>query len=87
MNKSWGNPIHNGLDLIRIYVNTIFINNIPKEFDFGLMEFASLQLNIESNFSELVQNKSNILFMFLHVLGKNEDIINVKNHEVIQIFI
>jgi hypothetical protein len=54
MKKSWGNPIHNGLDLIRIHVNTIFIDNIPKEFDFSLMEFASLQLNVESNFSKLV---------------------------------
>ncbi len=61
MNKSWGNPIHNGLDLIKIHVNTIFIDNMPKEFDFSLMEFASFQLNIESNFPKHVQNKSNML--------------------------
>jgi hypothetical protein len=87
MNKSWGNPIHNGLDLIRIHVNTIFIDNIHKEFDFNLMEFASLQLNVGSNFSELVQNKSNMLFMFFYLLRENEDVIDVKNHEVIQRFI
>jgi hypothetical protein len=26
-------------------------------------------------------------FMVLHVLGKNEDVVNVTNHEIIQIFV
>jgi hypothetical protein len=33
-NKSWGNPIHNGLDLMSYDVNVISKNNIPKEFHF-----------------------------------------------------
>jgi hypothetical protein len=86
MNRSWGNPIHNGLDLRRIHVNAISKNNIFEEFHFSLMEFAFLQLNIESNFFELVQNKSNISFMFLLALGKNEDVIDVTNHKFIQVF-
>jgi hypothetical protein len=86
MNRSWGNPIHNGLDLRRIHVNAISRNNILEEFHFSLMEFTFIQLSIESNFFELVQNKSNMLFMFLLVLGKNEDVVNVTNHKVIQVF-
>jgi hypothetical protein len=62
-------------------VNAIFKNNILKEFCFGLMEFIVFQLNVVFNFFELVQNKSNMLCMFLHVLGKNEDVINVTNHK------
>jgi hypothetical protein len=85
MNKSWGNPIHNGLNLRRIDVNPISRNNILEKFHFNLMEFAFLQLNVESNFFELVQNKSNMSFVFL-LLGKNEDVINIINHKVIQVF-
>jgi hypothetical protein len=79
-NKSWGNPIHNGLDLTRIHVNAISKDNIPKEFTFGLMEFTFFQLNVKSNFFKLVQNKPNMLFIFLHVLGKKEDVIDITNH-------
>jgi hypothetical protein len=42
------------------------------------MDFAFLQLNVKSNLFEIVQNKSNMPFMFLHVLQKNKDVINVK---------
>jgi hypothetical protein len=82
MNRSWGNPIHNGLNLKRIHVNAISRNNILEKFHFNLIEFAFPQLNVESNFFELDQNKSNMSFMFLFVLGKNEDVINVTNHKV-----
>jgi len=51
MNKIWGNPIHNGLDLMRIHAYIIFRNNIFKEFHFDFMEFTFLQFNIKSNFS------------------------------------
>jgi hypothetical protein len=68
-------------------VNAIFKDNILEEFCFGLMEFTFFQLNVEFNFFKLVPNKSNMLFMFLHVLGKNEDVIDVTNHKIIQIFI
>ncbi len=87
MNRSWGKPIHNGLDLMRIHANATFRNNILEEFHFSLTKFAFLQLNIESNFFKRVQNKSNMSFTFLLVLGKNEDVIDVTNHEIIQVFI
>jgi hypothetical protein len=86
MKKSWGNPIHDGLDLERIHVNAISRYNISKEFHFNLMEFAFFQLRIKSNFSKLVQNKLKMLFMFLRVLGKNGDVIDVTNHKIIQVF-
>jgi hypothetical protein len=87
MNKSYGNPIHNFLDLMRIHANAISKNNILKEFHFDAMEFAFLQLGVKSNLFELVQNKSNMSFMFLYVLEKNMDVINVTNHEIIQVFL
>ncbi len=59
---------------------------VLKEFHFSLMEFAFLELNVEFNFFELVQNKSNMLFMFLHVLGKHEDAIHVTCDKIIQVF-
>jgi hypothetical protein len=86
MKKSWGNPIHDGLDLERIHVNVISRYNISKEFHFNLMEFAFFQLRVKSNFSKLVQNKLKMLFMFLRVLGKNGDVIDVTNHKIIQVF-
>jgi hypothetical protein len=60
VNKIWGNPIYNGLDLMRIHAYIIFKNNIFKEFHFDFMEFTFLQFSIKSNFFELVQNKSNM---------------------------
>jgi hypothetical protein len=86
MKKSWGNPIHNGLDLEKIHANAIYRYNISKEFHFNLMEFAIFQLRIKSKFSKFVQNKLKMLFMFLHVLGNNGDVIDVTNHEIIQVF-
>jgi hypothetical protein len=32
MDISWGNQIHNGLNLARIDANVIFIYEVPKEF-------------------------------------------------------
>jgi hypothetical protein len=84
--KSWGNLIPNGWDLIKIHENAISKNKIFKKFHFNLMEFAFLQFNIQSNSFKLVQNKPNILFIFLLVLGKNEDVIDVTNHKFIQVF-
>jgi hypothetical protein len=71
---------------MRIHVNAIFKDNIFEEFRFGLREFTFFQLNVEFNFFELIQNKSNMLFMFLHLLGKNDDVIDVTNHKIIQVF-
>jgi hypothetical protein len=65
------------------FLKTIYL----KEFHLGVMEFAFLQLGIKSNLFELVQNKSNMSFMFFHVLEKNKDVINVTNHEIIQVFL
>ncbi len=86
MKKSWGNPIHNGLDLERIHVNAISRYNISKEFHFNLMEFSFFQLRVKCEFVKLVQHKLK-LFMFLHVLGKNGDVIDVTNHKIIKVFI
>jgi hypothetical protein len=49
-------------------------------------EFAFFQLGIKSNFLKLVQNISYISFTFLHVLGENENVVNVITNEIIQVF-
>ncbi len=49
-------------------------------------EFAFFQLGIKFNFLKLVQNISYISFTFLHVLGENENVINVTTNEIIQVF-
>jgi hypothetical protein len=84
-NKSWGNPIHNGLDLMRIHVNTISKIIYLRNSTFGLMELTFFQLNVKSNFLKLVQNKPNMLFIFLHVLGKNEDVIDITSHSIVHV--
>ncbi len=84
--KRWGNLIRNGWGLVKIHENAISRNKISKKIHFNLMKFSFLQFNIESNSFKFVKNKSNILFIFLHVLGKNEDAIDVKNNKVIQVF-
>jgi len=63
MNRSWGNPIHNGLNFARVHVYTIFQIDATEEFHFSLMKFTFFQLGIKSNFPKLVQNKSNMSFM------------------------
>jgi hypothetical protein len=82
-NRNWGGLVHNSLNLAKIHVHTISINNVIKEFHFNLMKFTFIQFGIKFNFLELVQNKSNTLFMLFKVLGANEDVINVTNHEII----
>jgi hypothetical protein len=57
MDRSWGSPIHNGLNLMIVHVYTIFRIDVAKEFHFSLMKFTFFQLGIKSNFPELVQNK------------------------------
>jgi len=82
-NRSWGSLIHISLNLVKIHVHTISINDVTKEFHFSLMKLTFLQFSIKFGFLELVQNKSNMLFMLFKVLGANEDVINVINHEII----
>jgi hypothetical protein len=57
----------------------VISRNVPKEF-------ALFQLGMKSNFLKLVQNISYISFTFLHVLGENENVINVTTNEIIQVF-
>ncbi len=64
---SWGNQIHNGLNLVRIYANVIFKDDVLKEFQFGLMKFTFFQFVVEFDFFGLVHNKSHMSFMFFHI--------------------
>jgi len=50
------------------------------------MKFSFFQLGIESNFFKLVENKTSMPFMVLHVLRYNEDVVNVTSHKIILIF-
>jgi hypothetical protein len=67
LNKSWGSPIHNGLNLTRVHVNTISKNNITQELHLRLMESIFLQFGIKTNFLELFQNKMYMALMVCHV--------------------
>jgi hypothetical protein len=51
------------------------------------MKFSFFQLGIELNFLKLVENKTSMPFMVLHVLKENEDVVNVTNHKIIPIFL
>jgi hypothetical protein len=67
MNKSWGNPINNGLNFVKIHANAISKDNITQKFHFRLMEFTFLQFGIKSDFLDLFQDKTYMVFMVLHV--------------------
>ncbi len=43
-NKSWGNPIDNGLDLMIVHVNAVSQDDVAQEFHFKLMELTFFQL-------------------------------------------
>ncbi len=83
-NRNWGNPIHNGLNLIRVQANAISKNNITKEFHLRLMEYTFFQFGIKTNFLKLLQNKTYMAFMVCHVLWKNENVIDVTDHKIIK---
>ncbi len=55
---SWGNQIHNGLNLVRIHADAIFRVDVFKNFQFGLMKFTFFQFVVEFDFFGLVHNKS-----------------------------
>ncbi len=73
LNINWGKPFHNGLNLTKVHANVISKNNITQEFHFKLME------------STPFQNKTYMALLVYHVLRKNEDIIDVIDHKIIQI--
>ncbi len=77
-NKSYGSLIHNDLHLTRFRCKNVISRHVHKEFAF-------FQLGMKSNFLKLVQNISYISFTFLHVLGENENVINVTTNEIIQV--
>ncbi len=85
-NRSWGSLIHNGLNLMKVHANAISKNNITQEFHFKFMESTFFQFGIKINFSKFFQNNMYMVFMVCHVLWENEDVINVTNHKIIQIF-
>jgi len=67
-NRSWGSPIHNGLNLMKIHANAISKNNITQEFHLKLIESTLFQFNIKTNFLKLLQKKMYMAFMVYHVL-------------------
>jgi hypothetical protein len=50
------------------------------------MKFTFFQFGVEFDFFKFVQNKKYTSFIIFHVLRKNEDMIDVTNHKIIQIF-
>ncbi len=66
-------------------MHTISKNDVVEKFHFDLMKFTFFQLGIKFDFSKLVQNNLNMSSMLFQVLGENEDVINVIDHEIIQV--
>ncbi len=86
INKSWGNLVHNVFNLAKIHAHTIFKNDVVEEFHFYLMEFTFLRFGIKWNFLLACPKQVEMVFMLCQVLGENEDVINVTNYEIIEIF-
>ncbi len=85
LNKSWSSLINNDPNFTRIHVNAIFGDDVTQKFHFRLMEFTILQFGVKSNLPKLFQNHMYMAFMVFHVLWKNEDVIDVTVHEIIQV--
>jgi hypothetical protein len=49
------------------------------------MEFTFFQFDVKSNLPKLLQNQTYMTLLVLHVVWKNEDVINVTNHKIIQV--
>ncbi len=84
-NNNQGNPIHNGLALTKVHMNAISKNNMTQEFHFRLMESTLLQFGIKTSFSKFYQNKPCMPCKVCHILWKNEDFIDVRDHKIIQL--
>jgi hypothetical protein len=67
---------------VRIHVNAISRDDITQKIHFILMEFTFLQFGIKSNFLELLQDKTYMAFVVLHILQENKDVIDVIDHEI-----
>jgi hypothetical protein len=67
MNRSWGSPIDDGLNLMKVHVNAISKNNITQKFHLRLMESTLFQFGIKTNFSELFQNNTYMALRVCHV--------------------
>jgi hypothetical protein len=66
--------------------NAISKDDITQEFHFKLMEFTFKKFGIKSNLSKLLQNQMYMALMVFDVLLKNEDVIDVTNHKIIEVF-
>jgi hypothetical protein len=58
---------------------------MPKKRDFLQPEITLTKLGIQLMLSQLLQNKSQMLLMFLLSLGVNQNIINKHHNELIQV--
>jgi hypothetical protein len=70
---------------MKIHANTISKDDVTQEFHSRLMKFALFQFGIKPNLPKLLQNQMYMVLMVLHVLWKNEDVIDVIDHEIIQV--
>jgi hypothetical protein len=69
-----------------IHVNVIFRNDATQELHFDFLKFTLFQIGTNFNFFELVQIKMYMMFMVFRVLCNKEDVLDLKDHKIIQIF-
>jgi hypothetical protein len=70
-----------------IHTNAMLKMIWQKKINFNLMKFTSLQFGVKLNFPRLPQNKMYMSFVVFHVLLKNENLIYVMDHEIIQVLV
>jgi len=73
-------------NVMRIHANVISKHVVTQKFHFKLMKFTLFQFGVKSNLPKLFQNQMYMTLLVLHVVWENEDIFNVTNHEIIQVF-
>src|SRR3954462_7762338 len=79
-------PVKNSLDTFWGDGNAILGNHMTKVGHFGKPKFTLGILSIEFVFSKLCQYKTKVLGMFFFILGVYQDIIQINNDELVEIF-
>ena len=80
-------PIHNCRHLLRINSYALGGDDMPKVENLIETKLALSKLRIELMFSEFVQHQSQVLGMILLVLGKDQDVIEIHQDEIICVWV
>jgi len=77
-------PIHDSLDLSWLHFHAVGADDVSQEIDLCPKEFALACLGVQLVVLQGLQHFFQVLFMLLHRLAEDEDIIKVHDDEVVQ---